>query len=179
MNLRSLLLVDDDEPFRERMARALRGRGFEVFTAGDHASAVQMASAHRPDFAIVDLRLPDTNGHEVARDIAPVSPKTKLVMLTGYGSIVSAVEAIRGGVHQYLTKPLDADELVAALDGLDCGSRREEVLPDSTPSLARAEWEHIQRVLGDTDGNISETARRLGIARRTLQLKLKKYPPKT
>ena len=132
-----------------------------MFTAGDHRSAVQMAAAHQPDFAVVDLRLPDTNGHAVARDISPISPETKLVMLTGYGSIVSAVEAIRSGIHQYLTKPLDADELVAALDGLRCGSRREEILPDSTPSLARAEWEHIQRVLGDTDGNISETARRL------------------
>jgi two-component system response regulator RegA len=179
MSPRSLLLVDDDEPFRERMARALRARGFEVFTAGGHDSAVQLAEAHRPDFAIVDLRLPDTNGHEVARDIIPVSPDTKLVMLTGYGSIVSAVEAIQLGVHQYLTKPLDADELVAALDRLDGGHAPGEVAPEGTPSLARTEWEHIQRVLGDTGGNISETARRLGIARRTLQLKLKKYPPKT
>jgi two-component system response regulator RegA len=179
MSPRSILLVDDDEPFRERMARALRTRGFEVFAAGDHASAVQMATVHQPDFAILDLRLPDTNGHEVARDITLVSAETKLVMLTGYGSIVSAVEAIQRGVHQYLTKPLDADELVAALDRLDGGSSPDDVSRDSTPSLARAEWEHIQRVLGDTDGNISETARRLGIARRTLQLKLKKYPPRT
>jgi two-component system response regulator RegA len=100
-------------------------------------------------------------------------------MLTGYGSIASAVEAIQRGVHQYLTKPLDADELVAALDRLDGGQVPEEVVPDGTPSLARAEWEHIQRVLADTSGNISETARRLGVARRTLQIKLKKFPPRT
>jgi two-component system response regulator RegA len=179
MSDRSVLLVDDDEPFRERMARALRSRGFVVFTAGDHASAIQAAAEHRPDFAVVDLRLPDTNGHEVVQGILPVSPETKLVMLTGYGSIASAVEAIQRGVHQYLTKPLDADELVAALDRLDGGQVPEEVVPDGTPSLARAEWEHIQRVLADAGGNISETARRLGIARRTLQLKLKKYPPRT
>jgi two-component system response regulator RegA len=178
MSPRSILLVDDDEPFRERMARALRTRGFEVFATGDHASAVQMAAVHQPDFAIVDLRLPDTNGHEVARDIIPLSPETKLVMLTGYGSIVSAVEAMQQGVHQYLTKPLDADELVAALHRLDGGGSPDDISLDNTPSLARAEWEHIQRVLADTDGNISETARRLGIARRTLQLKLKKYPPR-
>jgi two-component system response regulator RegA len=179
MSDRSLLLVDDDEPFRERMARALRSRGFVVFTAGDRTSAVQAASEHQPDFAIVDLRLPDTNGHEIAQGINPVSPETKLVMLTGYGSIASAVEAIQHGVHQYLTKPLDADELVAALDRLAGRHATEEVAPDSTPSLARAEWEHIQRVLADTSGNISETARRLGVARRTLQLKLKKFPPRT
>ena len=179
MSVRSLLLVDDDEPFRERMARALRSRGFVVFTAGDRASAVQAACEYRPDFAIVDLRLPGTNGHEVVQGIIPVSPETKLVMLTGYGSIASAVEAIQHGVHQYLTKPLDADELVAALDRLAGGHATEEVAPDSTPSLARAEWEHIQRVLADTSGNISETARRLGVARRTLQLKLKKFPPRT
>jgi len=179
MSEQSLLLVDDDEPFRERMARALRSRGFVIFTAGDRASAVQVASEHRPDVAVVDLRLPDSNGHEVVQGIIPVSPQTKLIMLTGYGSIASAVEAIQQGVHQYLTKPLDADELVAAIERLEGGHVAEEVSPEGTPSLARAEWEHIQRVLGDTGGNISETARRLGIARRTLQLKLKKYPPKT
>jgi len=115
MSDRSILLVDDDEPFRERMARALRSRGFVVFTADDRASAVQAAAEHQPDFAVVDLRLPDTNGHEVVQGINPVSPNTKLVMLTGYGSIASAVEAIQQGVHQYLTKPLDADELLKTI----------------------------------------------------------------
>jgi two-component system response regulator RegA len=182
----SLLLVDDDQPFRERMAGALRARGFAVFTAVDLESAVRTAAAERPEVAIVDLRLPDTSGHDVARGIAAVSPASKLVILTGYGSIASAVEAIQSGVRQYLTKPLDADELVAAIDKLEGGgagaaarAAPEPAGTEGTPSLARAEWEHIQRVLGDAGGNVSEAARRLGIARRTLQLKLKKYPPKS
>jgi two-component system response regulator RegA len=180
----SLLLVDDDQPFRERMAGALRARGFAVFTAVDLESAVRAAAAERPEVAIVDLRLPDTSGHDVARGIAAVSPASKLVILTGYGSIASAVEAIQSGVRQYLTKPLDADELVAAIDKLEGGGAAARPAPEpagteGTPSLARAEWEHIQRVLGDAGGNVSEAARRLGIARRTLQLKLKKYPPKS
>jgi len=184
----SLLLVDDDQPFRERMAGALRARGFAVFTAVDLESAVRTAAAERPEVAIVDLRLPDTSGHDVARGIAAVSPASKLVILTGYGSIASAVEAIQSGVRQYLTKPLDADELVAAIDKLEGGGggaggagrpASEPAGTEGTPSLARAEWEHIQRVLGDAGGNVSEAARRLGIARRTLQLKLKKYPPKS
>lgn len=180
MNRRTLLLVDDDEAFRERMARALRTRGFEVWTADGPGSALRLATDHRPEVAIIDLRLPNASGHEVARGIAAVSPGSKLVILTGYGSIASAVDAIQSGVAQYLSKPLDADELVAAIDKLDRGqSEPVGTPPDGTPSLARAEWEHIQRVLGDASGNVSEAARRLGIARRTLQLKLKKYPPKT
>jgi two-component system response regulator RegA len=190
MTRRSLLLVDDDQPFRERMAGALRARGFAVFTAVDLESAVRTAAAERPEVAIVDLRLPDSSGHDVARGIVAVSPASKLVILTGYGSIASAVEAIQSGVRQYLTKPLDADELVAAIDKLESGAggaggggggrpAPEAAATEGTPSLARAEWEHIQRVLGDAGGNVSEAARRLGIARRTLQLKLKKYPPKS
>jgi two-component system response regulator RegA len=180
---RTLLLVDDDEAFRERMARAMRTRGFEVWTADGRDSALREAATHRPDVAIIDLRLPSASGHEVARGIAAASPETRLVILTGYGSIASAVEAIQSGVDQYLSKPLDADELVAAIDKLERGRPDPPftslfVPAEGTPSLARAEWEHIQRVLGDSGGNVSEAARRLGIARRTLQLKLKKYPPK-
>jgi two-component system, response regulator RegA len=190
----SILLVDDDEPFRERMARALRLRGFTVWAAGDLASAVERAASSKPDFAVVDMRMPDATGHQVVEAIVIHSPQTRIVILTGYGSIASAVEALHRGAHQYLSKPLDADELVAALARLegtslttevaspsDAGPESERIAPvdDPTPSLARAEWEHIQRVLGDVGGNVSEAARRLGIARRTLQLKLKKYPPRT
>jgi two-component system response regulator RegA len=179
MTGRTLLLVDDDEAFRERMARAMRTRGFEVWTADGQDSALRAAATHRPEVAIIDLRLPKGSGHEVARGIAAASPETRLVILTGYGSIASAVEAIQSGVDQYLSKPLDADELVAAIDKLERGRPAPPFTPaEGTPSLARAEWEHIQRVLGDSSGNVSEAARRLGIARRTLQLKLKKYPPK-
>ena len=175
----SVLLVDDDDPFRDRLGRALGERGFEVFTAGNLPSAVASATREQPDFAVVDMRMPDATGQEVVDAIVPVSPATKIVILTGYGSIASAVEALHRGAHHYLSKPIDADELTATL--LRVHGEAEPISPstDATPSLARAEWEHIQRVLADVSGNISEAARRLGIARRTLQLKLKKFPPRT
>jgi two-component system response regulator RegA len=181
---RSILLVDDDEPFRERLARALRLRGFAVTAAGDLPAAVAAAEQKQPHFAVVDMRMPDATGHDVIEAIVAICPETKIVVLTGYGSIASAVEALHRGAHHYLGKPIDADQLTAALLGLEgqatATATAATVAPSvETPSLARAEWEHIQRVLGDVDGNVSEAARRLGIARRTLQLKLKKYPPRT
>jgi two-component system response regulator RegA len=178
---RSILLVDDDDTFRERLARALRERGFAAVTAPDKRAALAAATAAAPDFAVVDMRMPGGTGHEVIEALAALSPATKIVVLSGYGSIASAVEAMHKGARHYLSKPIDADELVAALMKVDregSGAAAEAVPVDTTPSLARAEWEHIQRVLSDCDGNVSEAARRLGIARRTLQLKLKKYPPR-
>ena len=181
----SILLVDDDETFRERLARALRGRDLTVWTAGTLTSAVEIARDEQPEFAVVDMRMPDTTGNDVLEAVASVSPATKMVILTGYGSISSAVESMRRGADHYLSKPLDADELLTTLAKLrnesepSGAAQANDEAPTNTPSLARAEWEHIQRVLGDVNGNISETARRLGIARRTLQLKLKKYPPRT
>jgi two-component system response regulator RegA len=176
---RSIILVDDDDTFRERMAQALRQRGFTVTTAGTFHAAITAAKREQPQFAVVDMRMPDTSGQEVIDAILPASPATKILVLTGYGSIASAVDAIHRGAHQYLSKPVDADELTAALLRVE-GEPAPMVPPhpDATPSLARAEWEHIQRVLSDAGGNVSEAARRLGIARRTLQLKLKKYPPR-
>ena len=180
---RTILLVDDDDAFRERMAQAMRQRGFAVATAGDFPTAIAAAKRDLPDFAVVDMRMPDCTGQEVVDAVAPISPETKIVILTGYGSIASAVEAIRRGATHYLGKPIDADELTAALlrlDGEGDGDGEPSATPaDATPTLARAEWEHIQRVLSDVAGNVSQAARRLGIARRTLQLKLKKYPPRT
>lgn len=176
---RSVLLVDDDDAFRERLARALGARGFSVTAAPDLAAAVAAVQREAPDFAVLDMRMPDASGQDVVKAIAPLCPETKIVILTGYGSIASAVEALHHGAHHYLSKPIDADELTAALlriEGEDAGAVPAE---DATPTLARAEWEHIQRVLGDAGGNVSEAARRLGIARRTLQLKLKKYPPRS
>jgi len=172
----SILLVDDDDAFRERMARALRERGFAVATAPDRQAALA-AAAQAPDFAVVDMRMPDCSGHEVVEALAGVSPHTRSVILTGYGSIASAVEALHKGAVHYLSKPIDADELAATISRLD-GEEDATANVEGTPSLARAEWEHIQRVLTDCGGNQSEAARRLGIARRTLQLKLKKYPPR-
>lgn len=173
----SILLVDDDDAFRERMARALRDRGFAVTTAADRQAALAAAKAHTPDFAVVDMRMPDCSGQEVVEALGGVSPHTRAVILTGYGSIASAVEALHKGAVHYLSKPIDADELAATLLKLD-GEQDAAATVDGTPSLARAEWEHIQRVLTDCGGNVSEAARRLGIARRTLQLKLKKDPPR-
>ena len=173
----SILLVDDDDAFRERMARALRERGFEVTTAPDPRTALTAAEAVAPDFAVVDMRMPEGSGQEVVEALAGVSPHTRAVILTGYGSIASAVEALHKGAVHYLSKPIDADELAATILKLD-GEPDAGTPVDVTPSLARAEWEHIQRVLTDCGGNVSEAARRLGIARRTLQLKLKKDPPR-
>lgn len=176
---RSILLVDDDDAFRERLARALRARGFAVTPAADLAAAVAATRTDPPDFAVVDMRMPDATGQEVIDAIVPLSPHTKIVILTGYGSIASAVEALHRGAHHYLSKPIDADQLTATLLGIEGDPAPPAGAPPaSTPSLARAEWEHIQRVLTDVGGNVSEAARRLGIARRTLQLKLKKYPPR-
>jgi two-component system response regulator RegA len=172
-----LLLVDDDEVFRERLARALRARGHEVATAGDHEAALALGRTHPFDFAVVDLRMPGGSGLALIEPLRALAPAMRVVVLTGYGSIASAVEALRLGAHDYLAKPVDADEILAALGGE--GARPASVAaPPATPTLARAEWEHIQRVLTDCGNNISEAARRLGITRRTLQLKLKKYPPR-
>lgn len=176
---RSILLVDDDDTFRERLARALRERGFTVITAANLEAAVAAATGDQPDFAVVDMRMPDASGYEVVSAIGPVCPDTKIVILTGYGSIASAVDALHRGAHHYLSKPIDADQLTATLLALEGDAERDTSPENTTPTLARAEWEHIQRVLTDANGNVSEAARRLGIARRTLQLKLKKYPPAT
>jgi two-component system, response regulator RegA len=169
----TILLVDDDEVFRERLARALRDRGHPVVTAGDGPSALAAAGAHQPAFAVLDLRMPGPSGLSLIGPVRELAPNARVVVLTGYGSITSAVDALRAGAHDYLSKPVDADQVIAALTG-------EPMRPaePAAPSLARAEWEHIQRVLADCSHNISEAARRLGITRRTLQLKLKKYPPR-
>jgi two-component system response regulator RegA len=172
-----LLLVDDDEVFRERLASALRQRGQEVVTAPDGDGAMQVAARGKLAAAVVDLRMPGMSGTELVPHLLRLQPDLRIVVLTGYGSIASAVEAMRLGAHNYVSKPADADDVLAAVTG-----EARPVSPASgaapPPTLARAEWEHIQRILADTGGNVSETARRLGITRRTLQLKLKKYPPR-
>lgn len=177
---RSLLLVDDDEVFRGRLARAFRDRGWDVCEAGDLASALRNAEEETPEYVVVDLRLPDGSGLEVVRRLKALDTTTTVVVLTGYGSIATALDALRLGAVHYLTKP-------AAVDDLVNGFARAAIDPDNvavastdptahTPSLARVEWEHINRVLADSGGNISEAARRLGLHRRSLQRKLAKYP---
>ncbi len=173
----SILLVDDDEVFRKRLGRAFRDRGHDVRLAANYDEALASARDDSPQFAVVDLKMPGRSGLDVVRDLKAVDPTTRIVVLTGYGSIATAVDAVKLGATQYLPKPADADEILAAL------TRQEgEAAPQATqefpaPSLARAEWEHIQRVLSDAGGNVSEAARRLGMHRRSLQLKLRKHPP--
>ncbi|MEQ9317661.1 MAG: response regulator [Polyangiaceae bacterium] len=174
----TMLLVDDDDVFRERLVRAMEQRGFEVRSAASADEAVRLARDDSPELAVVDLRMPGRSGLELVRDLKEIDPATKVVVLTGYGSIATATEAMRLGATHYLPKPADADEVLAAF-------KKDEVPPleaietgTEAPSLARAEWEHINRVLTDTGGNISEAARRLGIHRRSLQRKLQKYPPR-
>ena len=173
----SLLIVDDDEVFRERLAQALRQRGQDVVTAADGDEAIRAAEKGRLQAAVVDLRMPGMTGTELLPKLLRLHPKLRVVVLTGYGSIASAVEAMRLGAHNYVSKPADADDVLAAVMGEPCAVETASA-PAPSPTQARAEWEHIQRILGDTGGNVSETARRLGITRRTLQLKLKKYPPR-
>lgn len=168
----TLLVVDDDETFRTRLGRAMTQRGFAVTLAASTEEALTLIQ-EAPEFAVVDLRMPGKSGLDLLAALKAQDPNTHVVMLTGYGSITTAVEATKRGAAVYLTKPVDADEVLRALTG-----ETKPVEPDSeTPTLARAEWEYINRVLHDCSDNISEAARRLGIHRRSLQRKLQKYPP--
>jgi two-component system response regulator RegA len=176
----SVLLVDDDERLRRRMARAFEERGYETEQAGGYDEAISIATEESTELAVVDLRMPDRSGLEVVHALHRIDPATRIVVLTGYGSIATALEAVRLGATHYLTKPADVDEVIAALyrdedrgPGTPISTDRETL---ETPSLARVEWEHIQRVLTDCDGNITQAARRLGIHRRSLQRKLAKFP---
>ncbi len=178
----SLLVVDDDDAFRERLRQAFERRGYEVRTAANAADALSQARAESPELAVVDLRMPNGSGLELVRDLKQLDAATRVVVLTGYGSIATAIEAMRLGATHYLSKPATADEVLAAFQGAPAGDTPpvEAAAPaaDATPTLARAEWEHIQRVLGDVGGNVSEAARRLGLHRRSLQRKLQKHPPR-
>jgi two-component system response regulator RegA len=175
----SILVVDDDETYRTRLVRALQGRELEAQGAPDGESALALAKKESPEYAVVDLRMPGMSGLDVVRELKAIDATTNIVVLTGYGSIATALEAVRLGATHYLTKPADVDELLAAFDR----ANKPFVSPEDgagdksfVPSLARAEWEHINRVLTDCGGNISQAARLLGLHRRSLQRKLSKYP---
>ena len=169
------MLVDDDEVLRSTLARAFSSRGFEVVTAGNHDEAKALLESERPDFAVVDLKMPGESGMTVLKNISEHSPQTKSVVLTGYGSIANAVEAMRLGALNYVTKPADADQILAAFDSEQAGEVDGEEI--QSQSLAKSEWNHIQKVLADCDGNITHAAKILDIPRRTLQRKLKKRAP--
>ena len=178
---RVALLIDDDEVFRRRLARALADRGWEVHSAADGTSAVRLASTCSPDLAVVDLRLPGMGGLDIVRELRNLDQTTCIIMLTGYGSIATALTATKLGADHYLSKPADADQILGAYQRLLAAE--ENPIPEPTsqevPSLARVEWEHIQRVLADCQGNISQAAKLLGLHRRSLQRKLSKYPPQS
>ncbi|MEQ8791945.1 MAG: response regulator [Pirellulaceae bacterium] len=172
---RTCLIVDDDDVLRTRLARAMQRRGLEVKTAANYDDALREIEQASPDLAVIDLKMPGESGLELLRSLRERSPETRSVVLTGYGSIANAVEAMKLGAHDYLTKPADAEQILAAM--ADKQETPSEAVSFQPQSLAEAEWEHIQRVLADCGGNISEAARQLGIPRRTLQRKLKKLAP--
>lgn len=172
---RSLLLVDDDEPFLRRLAKAMEKRGFLPQTADSVAAGRLIAMDNPPAYAVVDLRLGDGNGLDVVEVLHARRPDCRVVILTGYGAIATAVAAVKIGAIDYLSKPADADEIMAAL--LSKGETH-PTLPDHLMSADRVRWEHIQRVYEMCDRNVSETARKLSMHRRTLQRILAKRSPK-
>lgn len=174
----SILIVDDDRVLRERLQRAFQARGYDVRAAADVDEALAAARAEAPEYALVDLRMPGGSGLDLVRVLHEIDATTRIVVLTGYGSIATALDAVRLGATHYLAKPADVHDIVAAFERREAPS---EPLPVDfhAPSLARAEWEHINRVLSDCGSNISEAARRLGMHRRSLQRKLQKRPPRT
>jgi two-component system response regulator RegA len=173
----TIMVVDDDEAFATTLANVLERRGYATKVAHDLNSAVAAATLSPPDFAVIDLRLPGGSGLMLVKRLRELSKNVRIVVLTGFGSIASTVDAIKLGAVQYLTKPAHADEVLAALHQDDEPSDFQDLQPvDNVPSVYRVEWEHIHRVLAEQKGNISETARLLGIHRRTLQRKLNKHP---
>lgn len=173
----SILVVDDDDLLRQQLARAFERRGLEVRAADGYATALQAIEESAPELAVVDLKMPGGSGLELVEALHQADPATKIVVLTGYGSIATAIDAVRLGATYYLQKPADADEVLAAFLRAEASTSDGQEQPRA-PSLARAEWEHINRVLNDCAGNVSEAARRLGLHRRSLQRKLQKFPPK-
>jgi two-component system response regulator RegA len=172
---RSLLILDDDEPFLRRLTRAMEKRGFEVTAVDSVAAARKAAEARPPAYAVVDLRLEDGNGLEVVGALRARRPDARIVVLTGYGAIASAVAAVKIGATDYLAKPADANDITSALLARDAAKPEP---PEHPMSADRIRWEHIQRIYELCDRNVSETARRLNMHRRTLQRILSKRSPK-
>ena len=172
---RSLLIVDDDAPFRTRLARAMEKRGYEVAMAESLGEAMETLRAGAPAFAVIDLRLGDGSGLDLVEVIRARRPDARVVMLTGYGNIATAVAAVKSGAVDYLAKPADADDVEKALLAK---SDQKPAPPENPMSADRVRWEHIQRVFELCDRNVSETARRLNMHRRTLQRILAKHSPR-
>ena len=174
----SILLVDDSFVLRDRLAEAFQERGFRVLVAGTCDEAVEVFKADPTDLAVVDLRMPGRTGLTVISDLKAIRPNVQVLILSGFGSIATAIDAIRLGAVNFLPKPADADDILSAFKrgGTEVQIvENDEQIP--VPTLAQAEWEHIHRILADCSNNISEAARRLGIHRRSLQRKLRKRAP--
>jgi len=169
-----ILLVDDEPVFRQVMARAMVRRGYEVLEAENAEQALLLAEAHSPEYVLLDLKLGNDSGLLLIERLLALDAETRIVILTGYASIATAVEAIKLGAIQYLTKPVDADQVLSAFQHVE--GRADVPLASDPLSVDRLEWEHIQRVLAEQNGNISATARALKMHRRTLQRKLGKRP---
>jgi two-component system response regulator RegA len=173
-----MLIVDDDERLRERLALALAKRGYAVRTASNYDDALAIAKEVAPEFAVVDLRMPGPSGLELLRALKEIDPETRVVVLTGYGSIATTIDAMRLGAVYYLQKPADADEVLAAFARAEAPPSAEVEGSADPPSLERVKWEHVARVLSDSGGNVSEAARKLKLHRRSLQRMLQKFPPR-
>ena len=188
-----LMIIDDDDRFRERLQKSFKRRGYEVYAFEDGSSAIDAAREESPEYALVDLRLKGEWGLHVVKSLREIDPETQIVVLTAYGSIATAIEAVKIGAKNYLQKPVSVDEMERALlesqsdqardssadeSSLDQGLEALTSTPPETLSLAKVEWEYINRVLTECNGNIRQTAARLGMHRRTLQRKLAKYPNK-
>jgi two-component system response regulator RegA len=179
-HLPSILIVDDDVVLRSRLQHTFTQRGFDVHTAGTYDEAMAEARRDSPELAVIDLKMPGGSGLQLVRDLKALDSTSRCIVLTGYGSVATAVDAMRLGADWYLQKPADADDILNAFDRAKSPplAHIDDGAPDSTaPSPERVKWEHIQRVLQAASGNISEAARRMGMHRRTLQRILHKHPP--
>jgi two-component system response regulator RegA len=171
-----VLVVDDDDAFRSRLCRALRDRGCEAHEVSRPEETLDLARSVSPDLVLLDLKMPGMGGLDLIQAIKRLDATITVIILTGYGSIPTAMQALKLGADSYLGKPTDTDQILAAYRDLENGAT-EKSTPTTVPSLARVEWEHIQRVLADCSGNITQAAKLLGLHRRSLQRKLSKYPP--
>jgi two-component system response regulator RegA len=172
-----LLVVDDDDRFRDRLVDAIRTRGLACSGASDAAAAYDIADAERPDGVVIDLRMDGISGLDAIPELRRRLPDAAIVVLTGFGSIATTVEALRRGANDYLVKPIDVERILGAFAPRLPGAVAPLEELSDPPTLGRVEWEHIQRVMNECGGNVSRAARALGMHRRSLQRKLNKYPP--
>jgi two-component system response regulator RegA len=175
MTREKILVVDDDILFAKTLANSIQKRGFLTFVANDIETAIGLVAAHMPDKAVIDLKIGHDSGLSLLATFKELNPAIKMLILTGYSSIATAVSAIKLGAHDYVCKPVDADEVLAAFSP-EGALKGPAVIRNNPPSVRRLQWEHVQKVLEENDGNISVTARALDMHRRTLQRFLQKRP---